>query len=372
MRIKVAAGFMGLLFLSACGKNDIDPTVCDAVGEAKPICGINKPEDLAVLPDGKTLAVSLYGSMFDFSPGGLGLFNTATETLETLPSFKQAEADVWADVDCPGPPGEAFSPHGIDYSTRADGAGQLLVINHGERESIEFFEVAPSAGSYALTWRGCVVLPGQHFANAVVATPEGGFIFSHMFAKDAFRIGTTSWPAFKAVLGMPSGYAMEWKGSDVGGGKQFDVIGGSESGFPNGLQLSKDGRYLFLNTSVDGYVLKIDRHKGERLARSEKLPHLDNMRWDDNGYLLVASMPTGLLESVRCLEISGESNCGGAFNIVRVNPNDMSSEVVFAHPGGQPMGAGTVAVQLGSRLYMGSYAGNRIVTLPYVEGPPLQ
>lgn len=367
MRTQVSVSFMALLLLSACGKNDIDPTVCDMVGEARPICGINKPEDLVVLPDGKTLAVSLYGSMFDFRPGGLGLFNTATEQFQMLPVFDRAEADRWADVDCPGPPGGAFSPHGIHYSTRPSGAGQLLVINHGGRESIEFFEVAPTADSYDLTWRGCVVLPDQHFANAVAATPEGGFVFSHMFAKDTFRLGTTSWPAFKAVLGVPSGYAMEWKGADMGDGRQFEVIAGSESGFPNGLLLSKDGRYLFLNTSIDGYVLKIDRYKGERVASSEKLPHLDNMRWDGNGYLLVASMPTGLIESVRCLEVSGETNCGGTFNIVRVDPRDMSSEVVFAHPGGQPMGAATVAVRLGSNLYIGSYAGNRLVTLPYFD-----
>lgn len=357
--------------LLGCGGNDIDSAVCDPVGNAVPLCGIERPEDLALLPDGKTLLVSLYGSMFDFGPGHLGLFNTDTEQLKTFPVFNSATAAPWTDVDCPGPPGEVFSPHGIHYSIRADGAGQLLVVNHGERESIEFFEVSQTTKSYDLTWRGCVVLPGQHFANTVTATPEGGFIFSHMFPKDAFRIGTTSLPALKAVLGIPSGYAMEWKGPAAGDGKQFEVIGGSESGFPNGLQLSKDGRYLFLNTSVDGYVHKIDRHKGERVASSDKLPHLDNMQWDQNGKLLVASMTTGLFESVRCLEI-GPANCGGAFNIVRLDPETLHSEIVFEHKGGQPLGAATVAAHVGEYLYIGSYAGNRLVKVPYVQATTLK
>jgi hypothetical protein len=42
----------------------------------------------------------------------------------------------------------------------------------------------------------------------------------------------------------------------------------------------------------------------------------------------------------------------------------MSSEVVFKHQGA-PMGAGTVARQLGDFLYIGSFSSDRIVRVPY-------
>ncbi|MDD9893891.1 MAG: hypothetical protein OXT49_10370 [Gammaproteobacteria bacterium] len=353
-----------VLALIGCGKNDIDSAVCEAVGDAKPVCGFHQPEDFALLPDGKTLVVAELGSMFTYARGYLALFNTETEQLKRFELFDQPASEVWVDIDCPGPPGDVFSPHGIHYSQRADGDGQLLVINHGERESVEFFEVVSQQGEYDIEWRGCVSLPENDFANSVVATPEGGFIYSHMFNRDALRFGTTSWPSLKAVLGIPSGHAVEWKGLSVADGRQFETVPGTEAGFPNGVELSADGRYLFMNTSVDGYVHKVDRVAGERVASSEKIPHLDNIRWDQSGRLLAASMPTGLFESVRCLEIA-PNNCGGTYNIVRLDPETLAHEVIYSHEGGQPMGAATVGFQVDKHLYIGSYSGNRLVKTPY-------
>lgn len=364
MRLILLPVVLVALLLSGCGKNDIDPTVCEAVGDAKPICGFHQPEDFALLPDGKTLVVGELGSMFTYARGYLSLFDTQSGQAKRFQLFDQPASEVWVDIDCPGPPGEVFSPHGIHYSQRDDGAGQLLVINHGERESVEFFEVLSKQGEYDIQWRGCVALPENDFANSVVATPEGGFIYSHMFSKDALRLGTTSWPALKAVAGIPSGHAVEWKGLAVADGRQFEKVPGSEGGFPNGVELSEDGRYLFLNTSVDGLVHKIDRLAGERVASSAKIPHLDNIRWDQSGRLLVASMTTGLFESVRCLEIA-PNNCGGRYNIVRLDPETLQQEVVYSHQGGQPMGAATVGFQVGDYLYIGSYAGDRLVKVPY-------
>lgn len=365
MRTKHGLVAMATLVLAACGGHDIDQSTCEPVGDATPICGIDKPEDLALLPDGKTLAVSLYGSMFSYEPGSLALFNTEAEQLSVSPVFDSAEAEPWVNVNCPGVPGPEFSPHGIHYSTRADGAGQLLVVNHGERESIEFFEVAPKGQSYKLTWRGCVQLPENHFANSVAATPEGGFVYSHMFNKDAKRIGKMAVPALKAVLGTPSGAIYEWKGALVGDGAEFAQVPETESGFPNGVEVSADGRYVFFNTSVDGYVHKVDRETGKRVASSSKLPHLDNIRWDQSGQLMAVSMTSNLLESIRCLEVGATINCGGQYQVVRLNPTDLSSEVVYHHDGGQPLGAATVAQQVGDHLYIGSYSGNRLVRVPY-------
>lgn len=365
MRTRHGLVVVATLVLAACGGHDIDPNECSPVGNATPICGIDQPEDLALLPDEKTLVVSLYGSMFTYQPGSLALFNTQTEAFSVLPVFGSANAEPWADVNCPGAPGPEFSPHGIHYSTRDDGAGQLLVVNHGGRESVEFFEVAPAGQSYQLTWRGCVQLPENHFANSVAATPEGGFVYSHMFAKNATRIGTMSVPTLKAVLGTPSGAIYEWQGAHVNNGAAFAKVPETESGFPNGVEMSADGRYVFFNTSVDGYVHKVDRRSGKRVASSSKLPHLDNIRWDQHGNLLAVSMTSNLLASVRCLEIGATTNCGGQYQVVRLNPADMSSEVVYSHQGGQPLGAATVAQQVGEHLYIGSYSGNRLVRVPY-------
>src|SRR5262249_19049147 len=109
----------------------------------------------------------------------------------------------WGARDCGGPPSREFSPHGIHLAKRADGALQLLVVQHGGRESVEMFEVGQNDASWQLVWRGCAVAP-QGALNDVVALPEGGFLVTRfgpsssvMFmlaaAKAALFGGTTGW-----------------------------------------------------------------------------------------------------------------------------------------------------------------------------------
>src|SRR6185503_17968258 len=88
----------------------------------------------------------------------------------------------WGDATCPGPPSAAFSPHGIDLARRRDGRLALLAVNHGGRESVEFFEVAEPEHP-TVTWRGCAIPPPESFLNEVAILPDGGFVTTHMFAR---------------------------------------------------------------------------------------------------------------------------------------------------------------------------------------------
>jgi hypothetical protein len=104
-------------------------------------------------------------------------------------------------------------------------------------------------------------------------------------------------------------------------------------------------------------VRRIDRRTGELLAKAD-VPRPDNVTWGDDGRLLVASHTAGLREMMACAGIE-KGACGFEFQIVSLDPTTLESRVVFAH-GGPPMGAGTVAVQVGPDLYVGSFAGDRI------------
>ena len=57
----------------------------------------------------------------------------------------------------------------------SDDAHTLLVVHHGSRESIEFFEVGAGDGPPTLAWTGCAVAPEGARLNSVVALPGGGF-----------------------------------------------------------------------------------------------------------------------------------------------------------------------------------------------------
>ena len=62
---------------------------------------------------------------------------------------------------------------------------------------------------------------------------------------------------------------------------------------------------------------------------------------------------------MRCQELD-EGACPLSFEIVALDPETLEGELVFANEGA-PMGAGTVAVEVGSDLLIGSFAGDRII-----------
>jgi hypothetical protein len=245
-----------------------------------------------------------------------------------------------------------MSPHGIHLSRRADARLQLLVVNHGGRESVEFFEVADPGSGWGVTWRGCAVAPEGSWLNDVVALPEGGFLATHMLPKRRGALQAVEYLK-AAVLGMETGHALEWRP-----GQGFRPLPGSETVFPNGIALSADGATLYLNSSIGGKVLRIDRASGRALGSAE-VAGPDNSSWAPDGRLLVASFVGPLWETLACDGIE-QGACPVAFEIVAVDPESLATETLH-RGGGPPMGAGTVGVRVGDELFIGSFAGDRIL-----------
>lgn len=337
-----------------CGAR-VEPILsCEPVGPARPICGFQNPEDLELLPDRAHLLVSEFGSMDGDRGGSLALFDLASEERTLLYRGGRGGriAPGWGDPACPGPPSEAMSPHGIHLSRRADDRLQLLVVSHGDRESVEFFEVLPSARSWAVEWRGCAVAPEGSWLNDVVALPEGGFLATHMLPKRDGALRAVEY--LKAgLLGMPTGHVLEWR-PDRG----FAPLPGTETAFANGIALSADGRTLFLNSSTGGEVLRIDRASGRRLGSAD-VAGPDNSTWAPDGRLLVASFTGPLWETFACDGLE-RGACPIAFEIVAVDPETLATETIH-RGGGAPMGAGTVGLRVGDELFVGSFAGDRLL-----------
>lgn len=347
MRVRFLA--LSLLLLSACDRQDL-AMPCEPVGVLEPICGLQAPEDIEVTPDGSSLLISQFGGMFG-GTGNLALLDPDSGVARRLFPVDQASSagESWGDSNCPGQPGEEFAPHGIHLSQRAGGEWQLLVVNHGDREAVEFFELTGNGGDYALQWRGCAVLPAPSFLNDVVGTPDGGFLVSHMYAKNSLL------SPLKTMTGKAEGHAWHWSGDG-----QLRVFPGSEGAFPNGIQISPDGDTIYLNHYF-GSVLVLDRHSGERLTEIP-IHHADNIGWLPDGRLVFAShIQEGLIPEL-CMNV-GEGACSQRFQIIAVNPETYAQEILLDHKGA-PMGAGTIAQQLGGNLYIGSYAGGRLLRVP--------
>ena len=341
-----------LLSLLACGAPE-GITSCEPAAGLEPVCGFQNPEDLALLPGTTTLLVSQYGHMDGSVPGNLARFQTTSGELRVLFTGGDARDEkptpAWGEADCPGPPGPPFAPHGIHLAKRADGALQLLVVNHGGRESIELFQV--TEGGEELAWRGCALPPDDAFINSVVTTPEGGFLATHMYP----RTGATG--ALMGMLGRDTGYVLEWTPDG-----SWTVVPGTAAPFPNGIEISPDGKSIYLNAYLADEVRKIDRTSGElRAVASVASP--DNTRWSADGRRLFVASHTGpFSDMIRCQRIE-RGACPLAFEIVALDPESLTRETVLAHEG-PPLGAATVAVDVDGALYIGSFKGDRLARFP--------
>jgi sugar lactone lactonase YvrE len=343
------------LLLAACEAVPPPVSGCVAEGELVPVCGFSRPEDIELLPDGRTLLISEMGTMDGSEPGSLALYDTRDGVITRLPQFTTAGELLWGETACTEPPGSVFSPHGIDLARRSDGALQLLAVNHGGRESVELFVVHEERGSYSLEWRGCVVPPAGTHINDVAALPDGGFVISNMFPRDGLHIGPFSLHLLMGMLGFDTGNVLRCQRSGC------TPLPGTEAPFPNGVQVDAAGQALFLNAYLAGEVRKIALADGRRLG-TVKISSPDNSQWDARGRLLVASHTGGPRQAMSCFGIIVGA-CGAAFAIVALDPATLVAETVLAHQG-PPMGAATVAQQVGDVLYLGSYAGDRLLRVP--------
>jgi hypothetical protein len=267
-----------------------------------------------------------------------------------------ASDELWGDPSCKTP-GESFQAHGIDLRQRNDGRWQLLVVNHGSRESVEFFELEfGDEDRPRAIWRGCVVMPDQGNINDVAALPDGGFLVTHMADKDS-----EMWQLFLSFFGVDSGYVYRW---DANNG--FSVVPGTQGKMPNGILLSPDGKSFFLNIYFGNEMRKYDLVSGELLG-SVEVDKPDNLSWSPRGKILLASHHASLGDLLSSLDQEGSEPSLLPFSIVEIDPETLEKRVLIRHEG-KPMGAGTVAIELNGFVYIGSYTGDRMIKMAVPAG----
>jgi hypothetical protein len=359
--------YCGLFGLTACENKNALLKDCASTADMEAICRFHNPEDMELLPDRQTLLVSQMGNMEGSLPGNLVAFDTTTQAITLLfsPSSLNTPTELptenWG-ASCPGMPGAEFSPHGISLTQRRDGRWQLAVINHGQRESVEMFELQGNSGQWTLAWRGCVVPTDGIYMNDVALMHDGGFVASHMFDKHSPVVFGMPMGIWQSQLGMDTGYVFEWLPSAPG---TFRVLEESHGPFINGILINDDNKTVFASVYAKNEIRRLDRLSGKKTGEAE-IAQVDNMAWDPHKNILATSHTGKKLDQLACKKNPGQT-CGFGYTVVRLNPETMASEKLFVHEGGAPMGAATVALQAGKHLYLGSFSGDRIIRKVYTE-----
>lgn len=320
------------------------PPSCTPANGVQFVCGLAAPEDLVVVPGDQWVVAGAYAGR-----GGIYLIRAKDRsTVFAYPSDKAMERlDKAVYGACPGAPDAAtkakFQTHGLYLLPGANSVHRLFVVLHGGRESVEVFEVDARQATPALTWIGCAVAPDPIGLNSVRGLPDGGFIATNFLARTG--TGGLGGPAMKAMMsGEKNGELWEWH-TATGWQKMPDT----EAAGANGLEMSEDGRTLYVAAWGTQSFFRVGR--GPQAQARQEVPlgfRVDNIRWSRDGSILAA----------------GQGGTPQASIVVKIDPRTLAVREVLRHPDSPGFGAGTVAVEVGSELWIGSYRGDRLAIFP--------
>jgi sugar lactone lactonase YvrE len=325
----------------------MQPRGCDPDGNVKFVCGVISPEDLVAVPRSDWVVAS------GLTGGGVVLVNTRDHsTIKVFPTASPRERlDKKTYAACPGPvdpaEGEKFSAHGLAVAAGPDRVHTVYLVHHGFRESIEVFEIDTRPTSPAFTWVGCVVAPQPVRMNSVSPLPGGGFV-----ATNPTRVGVPP-PS-------PDNTGEVWEWNMKEGWK---AVPGSESQGPNGIEASRDGRWLYVNLWPARKVMKLSRGQTPVVKSIVDVGfHPDNIRWQADGSLLSAGHGGPTPERVReCLR----KVCPDAASVVaRIDPERFTAREIIRYPASERFYSSTVALQVGKEVWIGTITGDRIARYP--------
>ena len=311
---------------------------CDPVGEIQFICDLVSPEDLAIVPESEWVIAS--GAREGGRIHLVNMRDKATSVLFPIPQPAE-RFDATTYPTCPGPLDEtpdAFRAHGLYLQPGPATLHTLYVVHHGTRESIEVFEVDAGTTPPGLTWIGCAPALSTIAFNSVVALPEGGF-------------AATS-----------GGTGDVWEYHTVTGWRR---VPGSEDTAPNGLEISRDGRWMYIAGWSEEKLTRISR--GRTPVEKDVVAlgfRPDNLRMSPDGSVLFAAGHTD--KDGRSITDPREPTRETS-NVAAIDPATLDVRRIFEHPAMPGFVASTTATIIGNEMWLGSYRGDRIAYFPAPE-----
>lgn len=324
---------------------------CPADSQLAYICGLDRPEDLVVIPGTRWLVAS------SFVPGGgIRLIDGEARTARRWFAGSADQIAPLADglPACPGPPDPTLlHTRGLSLRPLADGRWRLLAVNHGGREAIELFDLSLAGGEPQITWRGCLPMPPGQVANSVAAFADGTVL-----ATVLTRPGTT---IGDFMLGHTTGAVWQWRPGEAG----FSELRGTQLPGNNGIETDPDQRHFYVVSFGLHAVAVFDRHDTAAPVSVITAPDFmpDNIRWSD-GRLLLAGMRLD------------EPACGGLRQVVDGVADPMLchrgwvvgelhrdqgriATLAYGHP--QPGFNGhSVAIAWRGEIWLGSFQSDRV------------
>lgn len=321
------------------------------------VCGPRNPEDLVRLPGTPWIIASHWNmdvasgfppTRYGFGP--LEAIRIDTHEVRRLYPSADSGADWDQDSypDCPAPP-QSLSSHGLNVRPLGDNRFRLYVVNHGGRHSVEIIDVAVQGERLRATWRGCAVVAIEELGvwpNGVAPLLDDGFILS------GFNVATwwpgRGWEKFSSYQGMKPGDPV--------------VHGPETSGMSNGVEVSRDGKWVFIADTLRHSVIRVPVGGGKQTVIKLTFGP-DNLKWGEDGRLYAAGAIFPKLENrgdwIKCFDLPFWVT---GIVAVSIDPETLVvKEVVNSGDGFNGRFGGTsAALQVGDELWLGSGISDRI------------
>ena len=298
------------------------------------VCGQQGPEDLVSI-NTAWVAVSAMAQ-----PGGVRVVRTRDRAPFTVyPAATARERhDRQTYPACPGPPdSQNFTTHGLYAEAGTGPTYKLFVVAHGARESIEIFELDTRGETPVATWLGCAIAPDPLGLNSVRGLPDGGFIATNFLPR-----GTSPEATQRMREGAQNGELWEWHTTSG-----WQKVPGSEAAGANGLELSADGRTLYVAAWGTQSFFRLSR--GATPPKRDEVPlgfRVDNIHWARDGSLFAV----------------GQAQQG--WKAVKIDASTLAVRDVLVRADTPEFNAGTALAEVGDTLWVGSFRGNRILIVP--------
>jgi len=346
---------MGLLVLliAACGASSVRAADdgCKPSGGLEFVCGLKNPEDLVAVPGTKWIIASGMAAGV-----GITLIDSRDGAhSQAYPGDSPAAKHDTLYPDCQGPPDPAkLETHGLNLRVGANGRPTLYAVAHGARESIEVFDVDAGGPKPKVTWKGCVPMPEGLAANSVASLPDGGLVATVLLMP-----GKTF---ADSIARKPTGAVYEWAPGKHG----FELIKGSELPGNNGIEVSGDGKQLFVVSSgLQTIVVLAHENPTKQLGTTQALPFTpDNVHMGSGGKLLTAGMKN---DEPACGGAPGPqhdlaklSTCPRGFIAMSIDPATMKDTVYAQGPANPAFSNATMVLPVDNQFWIGSFSADRV------------
>ncbi|HEX4050173.1 MAG TPA: hypothetical protein VHY19_04770 [Steroidobacteraceae bacterium] len=311
-------------------------SACAPAGDLHFVCGLIDVEDFLPVEGGRWLV----GGSYKAGSVGLYLINTAERTARPV-ALSMASVQDARYKGCPAPDLNKLSTHGLDVVSGRAGIVTVYAVNHGGRESVEIFHL--DAAKDAAQWIGCVLMPAGANGNAVAALPTGGGFVVTKFMDNRDK------QAFQHLMaGAVTGVVYRWTP-----GKGFSEVPGTRLPGDNGVVVSPDGKWIFVNAYGSDEIYRVPL-SGKGKPTSVKVDfHPDNLRWAPDGTLFDTGQFLGPRKP-------GAPVLPDAWATVRLDPQTMAVTPLVKEPGRAEFGDATSAVQIGDTLWFCTFRGTRV------------